>query len=132
MQRLVANHCYYWFNNNHNKCFQWIVNHGRFSPLDSVKLNYPTKFFIHTIGGIVQHLHTIATDFNNNGSTTFGISQPCAVSDGVWHDFFACPKLLSALVSYVASSLVNSSTFAYELGGGMQTKPLPMKTTLLH
>ena len=122
MRRLVANHRYQ-FHNKHSEDFQRIVNHRRSSPLDIVKLNYSTEFFIHTIGGIVQHSHHIATAFNNNGSTTIGTSRPCAVSAGVWHDSFACPKLLSAPVSSVTSSFVNSSTFASESGGGTHTQP---------
>ena len=73
MQRLVANHCYQ-FNNKHSEDYQQIVNHRRLLPLDSVKLNYSAKFFIQTVGDIVQNLHPIETDFNNNSSITSGTS----------------------------------------------------------
>ena len=122
MWRLVENPCYQ-LHNKHSQDFQQIVNHKRSLPLDSVKLNYSlasTKFFIHTIGGIIQLLHPFATDFNNNGSTTISNSWLCAFSAGVWHDSFPCPKLLSAPVSSVVHSVVNSSTYASKAGGGMQ------------
>ena len=61
------------------------------------------------------------TDFNNNGTTMSGNSQPCAVCDGVWHNFFAYPELQSTPIFLVPSSLVNSLTIASESGGS--TKP---------
>ena len=122
MQRLVANYRYQ-FNNKHSKDYQRIVIHRSFLPLDSVKINYFTKFFIHTIGGIVQNFYPITTNFNNNGYTTIDTTGLCGLSVGVWYYSFACPKLLSAPVSSVVSSFVNSSTFDSESRGGTQIQP---------
>ena len=97
--------------NNHHKDYQRIV-----------KLKYSTDFFIHTFCRIVQQLHLI------HGSTTISPTQSCALSDGV-SNFFACPHLLSAPVSYVVSSFVNSSTFASESGGGTQKQPQTQQQT---
>ena len=149
----VADHCY-WFNNIHSKdiykegctCADKFPTTGfTFLPwgwIISVELNHSpasTYFFIHTIGGIIQnlhpfatasqHLHPSATAFTNNGSTTRGISWLSAVSPGVWLGSFPCPQLLSATVSSVVPSFINSSTYASDLGGDTQTKTEPKTAT---
>ena len=91
LQLLVAKRRYQ-FNNNNHKDYQRIV-----------KLKYSTNFFIHTFCHIVQQLHLI------HGSTMISPTWLCALSTGVCH-YFAFPHLLSAPISYVVSSFVNSSS----------------------
>ena len=66
----------------------------------------------------------------NHGSTTIYPFWLYAVSAGVLHDSFACPKLLSVPISSVISLFVNSSTYASESGGGTQTQRQPQITQM--
>ena len=84
----------------------------------------------HAIHTLNRAIAAFVTAFNNDGTTMFSTSQPCAVCDDIWHNFFTCPDLHSTPVPYVASSLVNSLTFASESGGGKKP-PTTKMTTLL-